>query len=143
MPEIFHDFPVAAPPSEVFRAITTPEGLSAWWTKEAEGDAALDAEWRLDFGPGYAWRATVCSFEPGERIEWELVEADPDWLGARVSLRLEERGGKTWVHFHHTGWPEHNDHYRISCFCWAMYLRLLRIYVETGQVVPYEARLDA
>jgi len=30
-----------------------------------------------------------------------------------------------------------------SCYCWAMYLRLLARHVERGEVVPYEARLDA
>jgi hypothetical protein len=33
-------------------------------------------------------------------------------------------------------------HYRTSSFCWAMYLRLLKRYVEHGEVVPYEKRLD-
>ena len=36
-----------------------------------------------------------------------------------------------------------NAHYRTSAFCWAMYLRLLKKYVETGEVVPYERRLEA
>jgi len=42
----------------------------------------------------------------------------------------------------HTGWPEDNKHWRISCYCWAMYLRLLRRYLEYGEIVPYERRLE-
>ena len=30
-----------------------------------------------------------------------------------------------------------------STFCWAMYLRLLKRFVEAGEVVPYAERLDA
>ncbi|MCH8956850.1 SRPBCC domain-containing protein, partial [candidate division KSB1 bacterium] len=37
---------------------------------------------------------------------------------------------------------EANEHYRVSCYCWAMYLRLLKRYVEHGETVPYEDRLD-
>jgi len=48
----------------------------------------------------------------------------------------------TQVHFHHTGWPDADDHYRVSCYCWAMYLRLLKRYLEHDEVVPYEDRLD-
>jgi hypothetical protein len=36
-----------------------------------------------------------------------------------------------------------NEHYRISTFCWAMYLRLMKKAIETGEVVPYAVRLDA
>jgi hypothetical protein len=35
-----------------------------------------------------------------------------------------------------------NDHFRISCYCWPMYLRLLRRHIEHGEVVPYADRLD-
>jgi hypothetical protein len=41
-----------------------------------------------------------------------------------------------------TGWPVDNEHWRISCYCWAMYLRLLRRYLEHGEIVPYERRLE-
>ncbi len=50
---------------------------------------------------------------------------------------------KTLVRFSHTGWPEDNDHYRISSFCWAMYLRLMKKYVEEGTIVEFRKRLDA
>ena len=36
-----------------------------------------------------------------------------------------------------------NEHWRISCYCWAMYLRLIRRYLEYGETIPYESRLDA
>jgi hypothetical protein len=45
-------------------------------------------------------------------------------------------------HFRHTGWAEPNEHFRISNHCWAMYLRILRRYLEYGEIVPYEQRLD-
>ncbi len=57
-------------------------------------------------------------------------------------LEHEQRGEVTQVRFEHTGWPVANDHYRISNYCWAMYLRLLKRYVEAGEVVPYEKRLS-
>ena len=34
------------------------------------------------------------------------------------------------------------EHYRISNCCWAMYLRILRRYLEYGETVSYEDRLD-
>ncbi|MBI3448600.1 MAG: hypothetical protein HY049_06775 [Acidobacteria bacterium] len=46
------------------------------------------------------------------------------------------------MRFHHTGWPTANEHWRVSCYCWAMYLRLMRRFIEHGETVPYEDRLD-
>jgi len=100
------------------------------------------AEYELGFGPGYDWRAVVSRSVPDKEFELEIVSADEDWRGTRVGFFLDENEGVTQVRFHHTGWPESNDHYRVSCYCWPMYLRLLRRQVEHGEVVPYEDRLD-
>jgi hypothetical protein len=50
--------------------------------------------------------------------------------------------GKTAVNFYHTGWPQKNEHYKISSYCWAMYLRILKRHLEYGESVPYEKRLQ-
>ena len=52
-----------------------------------------------------------------------------------------EGEGATRVKFHHTGWPEENEHWRVSCFCWARYLRIRRN-VEYGETVEYERHLE-
>ena len=139
MADIVHQFLVHAPPSEVFPAIAQ---LDVWWTKRSPGELAEGAEVQLWFGPDYDWRARVSRYVPDVEIELELTRAQEDWQGTRVGWRLEEEGGGTGVHFHHLGWPEDNVHYRISCYCWAMYLRLLKRFVEHGEVVPYEDRLE-
>ena len=147
MPDILHDFPVRAPLARVFEAVSSPRGLDAWWTKRAAGTPEIGAEYELGFGPDYEWRAEVTRCTPGSEFELRLTRADADWDGTRVAFRLEEgdgaSGGTTRVRFSHSGWPAANDHYRTSCYCWAMYLRLLARHVERGEVVPYEERLDA
>jgi len=142
MADILQDFPIQAPLDRVFRAVSMPQGLDTWWTKRSAGSPQQGAEYALGFGPDYDWRARVTRFEPDSGFELEMVRADSDWLGTRVGLRLEPRDGATWVRFYHTGWPSLNDHYRITCHCWAMYLRILRRSLEHGESVPYEDRLD-
>jgi uncharacterized protein YndB with AHSA1/START domain len=143
MPDIFQHFPIKANARAVFDAVSTPAGLDAWWTESSTGQPAANNEYHLGFGEGYNWRARVSSCVPGEEFELELTEAHEDWKGTRVGFSLNEIDGMTNVRFHHTGWPESNDHYRVSCYCWSMYLRLLKRYVERGEVVAYEDRLDA
>jgi uncharacterized protein YndB with AHSA1/START domain len=142
MPDIYHHFPIKAPIQDVFRAVSTPAGLDCWWTKSSGGEPGAGAEYQLSFGPRYDWRGIATRYTPNTEFELELTKADPDWKETRLGFLLEEKDGVVNVRFHHTGWPNANEHYRISCFCWAMYLRLLKRYVEFGEVVPYENRLE-
>jgi uncharacterized protein YndB with AHSA1/START domain len=142
MADILLDFPIKARPDRVFRAVSTPQGLDTWWTKRSAGSAQEGAEYELWFGPDHDWRARVTRFVPESEFELEMVRAHSDWVGTRVAFRLELRDAATWVRFSHTGWPSVNDHYRLSCNCWALYLRILRRSLEHGESVPYEDRLD-
>lgn len=143
MPDIVHDFPIKAAPDRVFGALTTPAGLDSWWTARSNGTPAVGAEYELWFGADYDWRGRVTRCDPDAEFELEMTRADADWTGTRVGFRVEPRGDSTWVRFWHTGWPDANEHYRVSCTCWAMYLRLMRRSLEYGEHVPYEQRLDA
>jgi len=142
MAEILNDFPVKATAANVFQAVSTPQGLDAWWTLRSSGQAATGNEYELWFGPKHDWRAVVAHCVADREFELQLTDADPDWVGTHVGFVLAENAGVTEVRFYHRGWPEANEHYRISCYCWPMYLRLLRRYLEHGEIVPYADRLD-
>lgn len=143
MPDVIFDFPINAPRARVFQAVTTPDGLDSWWTKRSSGQPLANSEYVLWFGPEYDWRAVVSRVTPNEEIELKLTSAQEDWMGTRVGFVLEESSQGTNVRFRHSGWPEENDHYRSSSYCWAMYLRLLVRYVERGDVIDYDHRLEA
>lgn len=142
MADILQDFPIAAEPSRVYRAISEPSGLDAWWTLRSSGTPSVGGSYELDFGPGYVWAAIVTRAEPGVAFELRMTAADPDWTGSHVGFDLEPSSYGTQVRFHHRGWPEANEHYRISCHCWALYLRILRRHIENGESVPYDQRLS-
>jgi uncharacterized protein YndB with AHSA1/START domain len=126
----------------VFGAVSTPAGLDAWWTKSCAGRPVEGAEYQLGFGPQYAWRGVVRRCVPHAEFVLELTHADDDWRGTRVCFELRPEGDLTHVRFSHLGWPQTNEHFRVSSFCWAMYLRLLKRYAERGETVPYEDRLE-
>lgn len=142
MADILYDFPIHAAPKRVFDAVSRPEGLDQWWTEQAAGSPEIGNEYRLGFGPPYDWRAVVTQCEPPSVFELKLTESDADWEGTLVGFYLVGKQGSTSVRFYHTGWPAENEHFRISGFCWAMYLRILRRYLEHGEIVPYDQRLD-
>lgn len=142
MADILHEFPIKAPPGRVFDLVSTPGGIDRWWAKQSSGESRTGGEFSLAFGPGHDWRATVTAYEPAKTFELEMTTSDGDWNGTRVRFDLMPHHDGTWVRFRHAGWPEANEHYRISNFCWAMYLRVMRRHLEHGETVPYEQRLD-
>lgn len=143
MPDIIHEFTINVAPEKVFAMFTTPEGLDRWWTRESSGKPELGTEYRLYFGPQYEWRAKVTRLSLPREFELEMTAAHEDWVGTRVGCRLHaDAKDRTRVNFYHQGWLEPNEHWRVSCYCWAMYLRILRRNLEFGEFVPYEKRLD-
>lgn len=142
MPDIVHDFFIKASTGKVFDGIATPAGLDKWWTEKSSGKMGLGEEFKLEFGPEYVWKATVTKCVPPGEFELVMTNADDDWKGTKVGFQLKNSGGGSQVRFYHIGWPEQNEHYRISCFCWAMYLRILKLSLENGLAVPYKDRLN-
>jgi uncharacterized protein YndB with AHSA1/START domain len=143
VPDIFHDFPIFAPAQAVFDGVSMPAGLDQWWTDRSSGTPKRGNEYGLWFGPKFAWAARVTECVAREKFELEITKADADWTGTKIGFALSPIEGGTQVRFHHNGWPHLNDHYRISCYCWAMYLRILKRYIEHGETVPYAKRLEA
>ena len=142
MADILQDFPIRVSPSRVFEGVSQPKLLDQWWTVRSSGEPTVGATYELDFGPEYQWAAVVTESRPGAAFELRMTHADGDWMNTLVGFEFAAAGSGTRVRFHHRGWPEVNDHYRTSCHCWALYLRILRRYLEFGETVAYEKRLD-
>jgi uncharacterized protein YndB with AHSA1/START domain len=140
MTDILHQLLVKAPPALVFPVLATPSGLDAWWTARAEGFPAEGSTYGLWFPPDFQWKATVTIYRPDEAFELKITKASDDWMGSRVGFHLSPHEGSTVLDFHHAGWSSPSDHFRISSFCWASYLRLMRRHVENGEVVAYADR---
>ena len=142
MADIFQIFTIKASPVKVFEGISTSKGLDNWWTKSSEVKPEVGEVYTLGFSPQYIWKAVVTKYESNKEFELQMTDADADWIGTKVGFSLIQKDNNTQVNFYHTGWPQNNDHYKISTYCWAMYLRILKRYIEFGERVPYEKRLN-
>ena len=141
MADIFHNFLINAPVRRVFEAVSHPAGLDNWWTKASLGKPLAGEKYSLDFGAAYQWEAKVSKYVPETEFELEMTRSDHDWYGTRVGFKIIPAATGSQVAFYHTGWAALNEHFKISSYCWAMYLRLLKLNLETGLIVPYEERL--
>lgn len=126
MAAIYHQLEIKAPIENVFECVATPEGIAKWWTLHSTGTPQLKAEIEIDFGPEYKWKAIISKYKPQETVEYQMIISDNDWRNTKIGFNLQQNGEFTRLDFYHIDWPLANDHFKISSYCWAAYLRILK-----------------
>jgi uncharacterized protein YndB with AHSA1/START domain len=86
---------INADPATVFRALTTREGLDAWWGTAVSAEPVAGSLVTFDHGLGAPLQFRITDLAPDRRLEWRCVSdfADPqipaaEWLGHRLSFEL-------------------------------------------------------
>lgn len=140
MHSILHNVYIRSQADLVFRALTRPKDLNQWWTLKSEGQAELHEEYRFFFSAEFDWTARVSRLVPQKALEWKMLQADADWTPTSFGFELFQQGDQTKVEFYHKDWSSTNEHFRRTSFCWAMYLNLLKNYLEKNEVIPFAER---
>ncbi len=130
---IKHLFHIDASKQNVFKAISSIEGLRSWWTIQTKGDANIEGTIQFDFGETIGPKMKVIKLEPDHEVIWKCVASNHGWVDHTFVFLLDEHDGKTRVQFEHNGWKEQNEFYGICNFSWGRYLLSLRKYCETGK----------
>ena len=133
---IKHLFHINASKQNVFKAISTIDGLSNWWTTETTGSDALHGTIRFSFD-GVGPEMKVIELKPNDKVVWECVASPHGWTGHRFVFSLDENDGKTRVRFSQEGFNEQDDFYAICSFSWGRYMESLRQYCQTGRGEAY------
>ena len=128
--DILHRVGIDAAPAKVFDALTTIEGLSAWWTP-SKGNAAQGG--RIDFK---FCEMEVVAAEPGKLVRSRCTGGPEEWVGTEVIFRLEQKREQTFVLFSHAGWKEPVEFMHHCSTKWGTFLLSLRDYVERGAGKP-------
>lgn len=137
---IYHNLTIKSSANQLFEAITTPEGLINWWPLKCSGEPEEGAEYRFYFGPEYDWNAEVVTCKPDHYFRLKMTKSDPDWDASHLEFTLDQKEDEVMLKFAHRNWPEDNDHFKHSSYCWALLLNGLKNYVEKGIVIPFENR---
>ena len=137
MVDILHRIGTTTPPDQVFDALTTLDGLAAWWTTDTTGDAAPGGTIKFRFGEAGGFDMKVLDQRPNARVEWEVIDGPAEWIGTHVSFDLKEQDGYTIVLFKHEGWREPVEFMYHCSTRWATYLMSLKQLAETGAGDPH------
>lgn len=140
MSDILHRVGITAPQEAVFRALTTPEGLAAWWTRDTQGDGTSGGvlEFRFDLGNGETggFDMKVLETEAPARVRWEVIGGPEEWIGTGIDFDLRTEGDFTIVLFAHRGWREPVEFMHHCSTKWAVFLLSLKSLLETGTGAP-------
>ncbi len=137
MVDILHRVGVVTPsPERVYDALTTVDGLSAWWTEDTRGDGELGGVLEFRFPPVGGFDMEVVEVEPAERVVWRVVDGPEEWIGTTIDWRLRQDGDYTIVLFAHAGWSEPVEFMHHCSTKWGSYLLSLKSFVETGSGAP-------
>jgi uncharacterized protein YndB with AHSA1/START domain len=132
MPSIKHLFHINSPQEKVYKALSTIEGLSNWWTKQTNGDTRVGGIIQFRFGE-QGPDMKVKEMRPNESVSWECVAGAEDWIGTTFTFKLDTNEGKTRVRFEQAGWKEADDFYASCSFSWGRYMESLRQFCQTGK----------
>lgn len=130
---IKHLFHINAPKEEVFKALTTLEGLAGWWTNNTNGDSSIGGTIQFRFGDYGGPDMKVKEIVPNESVTWECVGENDGWLGHLFTFQLDTNDNKTRLRFEQSGWEESGDFYASCNFSWGRYLESLRQLCQTGK----------
>jgi uncharacterized protein YndB with AHSA1/START domain len=141
-----HSLTVAATPAAVYAALTTNEGLRAWWTQDCEGATEVDGIIHFRFGSSYN-DMRIERLEPGREVSWQCTRAHTaadaitrkdEWVGTQPVFRISDAGqGRARLDFEHIGLVPSFECYEPCDKGWQHFLGSLQQYLETGEGTPY------
>jgi uncharacterized protein YndB with AHSA1/START domain len=135
MPDILHRVGIKSPLNDVYKALTTREGLAGWWTTNTQGDGKIGGVIQFRFGAG-GFDMKVLELEPARHVLWQVVDGPEEWIGTKVSWELKQEDDYTIILLKHQGWREPVEFMHHCSTKWAIFLMSLKSLVETGKGAP-------
>ena len=97
MADILHRVGIKSSPDEVYKALTTREGLAAWWTNNTQGESKVGGVLKFRFSAGGSeiggFDMKVLELQPAKRVLWQVVDGPSgmdrhqDKFGSQTSRR--------------------------------------------------------
>ena len=140
-----HTRVIDADPAAVYAAITTAEGLRAWWTPTCDADAHVGGAAHFRFGETFC-AMSIEQLDPNRGVRWFCTHVEAagtstqitEWIGTEIVFRLTPTiDGRTRLDFEHIGLVPTLGCYDLCSTCWSYFLGSLQQFVETGRGTPW------
>ena len=158
MPHIRHNLLIGTSAEKIYKAITSEEELSGWWTPNTTANAEVNSVARFPFGNNYYKEMKITQLIPFEIVKWNCIKGDAEWVGTNLSFTLKSSNKKnlldtnpeilgqieqqsneeaTMLIFHHDDWKDYTPMFAECNYTWAQFLRSLKLLCETGKGRPW------
>jgi uncharacterized protein YndB with AHSA1/START domain len=158
MPNIRHNLLIGASAEKIYEAITSEEGLSAWWTPNIKAKTEVNSVARFPFGNNYYKEMKIIELIPSELVKWNCIKGDAEWVSTDISFTLMSSNKKkllntnpeilgqieqqsnedgTMLIFHHDNWKGYTPMFAECNYTWGQFLRSLKLLCETGKGRPW------
>ena len=138
MPEIMHLIKIHATQERVYQALSTPEGIRHWWTRDALLDPRVGEVGEFGF---YEHRmvikVNVAELAPPGHLVWDRVSSTGGGFdGTTISFDLNSEKDITSLLFAHRGFKSGSNNIASATTRWGFYLLSLKRYLESGKGSP-------
>ena len=122
-----------------YSPLTTPDGVTGWWTRRAEVSGARVGDvLRMSFPDApMSWDMRIAEAEGPTGLRWECIGGRPGWPGTEIAWGVENTGSGAVVRLDHTGFSTVDDMFRIVTVGWSQMLLSLKAYLESGRRQPF------
>lgn len=149
MADITHRLGFKSSAADVYKNISTIDGLSKWWTSETSGVSKVGEKITFTFKNASAevigeMVMKVIALEKDKSVRWEVLEGPEDWIGTHIGFDLSVQDGMVILLFGHRGWKEVSESQAHCSMKWAIFLLSLKDLVLTGkgQPSPHDIKID-
>ena len=141
MVDILHRVGIKAPLSDVYAALSTREGVAAWWTTHTSGLSAPGDTIHFEFIAHDGTRLggmsmQVLALVPDQEVRWRCTAGPEEWLDTDIVFHLSQEGDYSIVRFGHLNWREAVEFTAHCSTKWVTFLLSLKDLLETGKGRP-------
>jgi len=137
MAEIRHRVGIGGSAADIYRLLTTNQGLGQWWTRDTSGAGEVGSIIRFRFGndgPDFE----VIELIPDQLVRWRHSGKMPgDWIGSEIVFELEQQNHQTILLFSHYNWEQSSSFLAHCSTKWGIFMMSIKSCIETGVGHPY------
>lgn len=139
MKTILHVIDIEADVDAIWRALTTEEGLSGWWSTKVTVDDRVGGIVDWTFEAGFNPDMEITIRQESELLVWKCIDGHDPWHNSTFRFEIVPLGdGRSRLRFRMDYAIElDDDAYGIYNFNWGYYLESLRLLCATGTGKPY------
>jgi hypothetical protein len=131
---------IGTSPDDLYRAVSTADGLHGWWAKNLRVAHGSEDVLELSFGEGaHIWRIRFARGMEPTRAEWDVLEQRPlsEMTGTKLIFEIEKAGPRgSKLRFQHAGLNSQCSCYKDTNAAWDYLMGSLKDFLENGKGGP-------